>query len=119
MYSPQVLDHFEHPRNAGELPQATVTIIQENPACGDVMRLSLGVEGGRVRAARFQTKGCVTAIACSSALCEMLEGKSVTEARQITRQQLVDSLGGLANETMHASFLVCDALRAALDQLPR
>jgi len=119
MYSPQVLDHFEHPRNAGELPDATVTVTQENPACGDVIRLSLRVEGEKIVAARFQTKGCVTAIACSSALCEALEGMSVADAQRLPREQVVHMLGGLSNETMHASFLVCDALRVAIKQLSR
>ena len=119
MYSPQVIDHFEHPRNVGELERASATAEVENPACGDVMRLSLRVEDGRIAQARFRTRGCVTAIACGSALTEMLAGRTVEEARSLRREQLVVALGGLSNETMHASHLALDALRAALGQLGR
>jgi len=68
MYSAQVLDHFQNPRGVGELPDATVSVEVQNPACGDVMRLSLRVVDGRVVDARFRAKGCVPAIACGSRL---------------------------------------------------
>ncbi|HXZ27457.1 MAG TPA: iron-sulfur cluster assembly scaffold protein [Terriglobales bacterium] len=117
MYSPQVLDHFEHPRNVGEVEQADATAEVENPACGDVMRLSVKLREGRVAQARFRTKGCVTAIACGSRLTEWLSGRSLAEARSLRREQLVESLGGLSPETLHASHLAMEALAAVLQKL--
>lgn len=117
MYSPQVLDHFEHPRNVGEVERADAVAEVENPACGDVMRLSLKLHQGRVAEARYRAKGCVTAIACGSRLTELLEGRTLEEARRLRREELVESLGGLSQETMHASHLAMDALAAALRQL--
>ncbi len=117
MYSEQVIEHFEHPRNVGEVEKPSGTAQVENPACGDVMRLSLRVQDGRIAEARFRTKGCVTAIACGSALTEMLVGRGIRAAGQLKREELVEALGGLSNETMHASHLAMDALRAVLRQL--
>ena len=118
VYSPQVLDHFENPRNVGELTTADITVQVENPACGDIMQLSLKLErsgaSATIEDVRFRTRGCVTAIACGSLLTEMLRGKTASEARQIHRQQIVDALGGLSNETMHGSHLAMDALARAL-----
>ncbi len=119
MYSPQVIAHFEHPRNVGEIDGASTSAEVENPACGDIMRLTLRVEGGRITEARFRTKGCVTAIACGSMLTELISGRTVEEARGLQREQIVDALGGLSNETMHASHLAMDALKAALGQVWR
>jgi NifU-like protein involved in Fe-S cluster formation len=117
-YSPQLLDHFEHPRNVGEIAQPDACAEVENPACGDIMRLSLKLEGGRIAQARFLTKGCVPSIACGSALTEMLLGKSVTEARALRREELVTAVGGLGNASQHASHLALEALAAVLSQLP-
>ena len=118
MYSAQVIEHFEHPRNVGELDAASVTAEVQNPACGDVMRLSLRVEDGTIVQARYRTRGCVTAIACGSALTEMLVGCKLAEAGALRREELVAALGGLSNETMHGSHLAMDALRAALQRVP-
>ncbi len=117
MYSPQVIDHFEHPRNVGELKPADADVTVENPACGDVMRLMLKTSQGQITAAHFQTRGCVASIACGSWLTETLRGKSLAEAAKLERQEVVAALGGLSNETMHASYLVIDALAHALRQL--
>ncbi len=117
MYSAQVIEHFEHPRNVGEIDEASATAEVENPACGDVMRLSLRVDKGRITEARFRTKGCVTAIACGSVLTELISGRGVEEARTLRREKIVEALGGLSNETMHASHLAMDALKAALRQV--
>ena len=118
-HSPQVLDHFEHPRNVGEVEQADACAEVENPACGDIMRLSLKLDGGRIAEARFRTRGCVPSIACGSALTEMLLGRSVAEARALRREELAAAVGGLAPESQHASHLAMDALAAALKQLLR
>ncbi len=117
MYSPQVLDHFQNPRNAGELPDADVSVQMENPACGDILKLALKVNDGRITAARFKAKGCVPAMACGSLLTEMLVGRSLAQVRQLRREQLVQAIGGLPNESMHASHLAMDALAAALKNL--
>jgi nitrogen fixation NifU-like protein len=114
LYSPAVLDHFKNPRNAGDLPDATAEVEVSNPVCGDVMRLSVRVEGGRIAEVRFKTRGCVTAIACGSMLTEMLHGKSLEEVRGITAEALAQALGGLPPTTFHGSQLACDAVAALL-----
>jgi NifU-like protein involved in Fe-S cluster formation len=117
MYSEQVLDHFQNPRNVGELESATVTVELNNPACGDVLRLSLRVQGERVVDARFQVKGCVPAIACGSKLVELLMGRTLRDASKVTREQIVRELGGLPQASQHAGALAADALQAALKEL--
>ena len=117
-YSPQLLEHFEHPRNVGEIEGADAVAEVENPACGDILRLSLKLDAGRIVQARFRTRGCVPSIACGSALTELLQGKSVAQARAIRREELVAAVGGLENASVHASHLALDALAAALRQLP-
>jgi len=76
MYSAAVLDHFKNPRNAGEIAGATASVDVTNPVCGDVLRLDIRTEGGRIAEIRFKAKGCTTTIACGSLLCELVEGKS-------------------------------------------
>ena len=117
MYSEQVLEHFQNPRGVGDLEDATVSVEVQNPACGDVMRLSLRVETGRVVAARFKAKGCVPAIACGSKLVEMVSGCDVSNLKGLRREQLVSDLGGLPEASQHASHLAMDALRSAIREL--
>src|SRR5579859_1978697 len=117
MYSKELLNHFQNPRNAGELASPTATAQVENLACGDVLQLSLSVAGGKITAARFRAKGCVAAIACGSLLTEMLQGLTPEQARNLRRQELVSCLGGLPPESTHASHLAIDALSAVLDKL--
>ena len=117
MYSEAVLDHFQSPRNAGVLDGATATVSVENPVCGDILELSARVEAGRIAEARFRTRGCVTALACSSLLTELLRGKTPAEARAITAAQISDSLGGLPPATLHAAQLARDAVVALLAKL--
>jgi len=117
MYSPQVLDHFEQPRNAGVLhsPDATVTV--ENPACGDVLKLYARVSGEHIREATFQAKGCVPSIACGSALTELIWGKTFREAAKLKREDLLRTIGNLPEASEHASHLAMDALWALLKSL--
>ena len=82
-----------------------VSVEAENPACGDLMKLMLRVIDGKIAEAKYQVRGCVAAIACGSALTEALTGKSVSEAKKIKRESLVETLGGLPNESVHASHL--------------
>jgi nitrogen fixation NifU-like protein len=117
MYSKQVLDHFEHPRFAGELENATVCVDVENPACGDRLKLALRIEGERIVEARFKAKGCVPSMACASRIAEMVAGIDVAAAQNLTREELVESLGGLPEASTHAGYLAIDALRAALSRL--
>jgi nitrogen fixation NifU-like protein len=119
MYSAQVLDHFEHPRNAGEIVDPDAAAEIENPACGDVLRLTLKMNGGRIAEIRFKAKGCVPSIACASALTEFVRGKSVSEAKALRRDALIQTLGGLPQASTHAAQLALDALSAALGALPQ
>lgn len=117
MYSKELLNHFQNPRNAGELLAAAATAQVENPACGDVLQLSLKLAAGKITAARFRAKGCVAAIACGSLLTEMLQGLTPEQARGLKREEVVAQLGGLPPESMHASHLAIDALSAVLAKL--
>jgi nitrogen fixation protein NifU and related proteins len=117
MYSPQLLDHFEHPRNPGEVANADASAQVENPACGDVLKLTLKLDDDRIADIRFLAKGCVPAMACGSALTELLKNKNVAEAQRLEPGDVVDAVGGLPEASSHASHLAIDALRAALKQI--
>lgn len=117
MYSAQVLDHFEHPRNTGQVSDADASVQVENPACGDVLRLSAKIRDGHIADIRFRAKGCVPSMACASLLTEMVKGRSLAEARQLRREQLVEAAGSLPPASMHASHLAMDALAALLKTL--
>ncbi len=119
MYSPEVLDHFENPRNAGDvdLPDASAEL--ENPACGDILRLTIKLEADRIADIRFRAKGCVAAMACASALTELVKGRTVAEARQLRREELLRAVGGLPEASSHASHLAIDTLHVLLQRLGR
>jgi nitrogen fixation NifU-like protein len=117
MYSAELLDHFQNPRNAGEVPEADAVAEIENPACGDVLRLTLKVDSGQIVQAKFKAKGCVAAIACGSAFTELLVGKSLKEAQSLRREDVIAAVGGLPQASTHAAQLVLDALDAALVRL--
>ncbi|MGH9677852.1 MAG: iron-sulfur cluster assembly scaffold protein [Candidatus Acidiferrum sp.] len=117
MYSAQLLDHFQNPRNAGVVESPSAEARVENPVCGDILQLSLKVETGVITQARFRCKGCVAAMACSSLLTEMLTGMSVAKASHLKREELVAKIGGLRPESLHASHLAMDALAAVLKRL--
>jgi nitrogen fixation NifU-like protein len=117
MYSAQVLDHLQNPRNPGEVSHPDAAAEVENPACGDILRLTLEVSGGRILVARFKAKGCVAAMACGSALTELVTGRSVREARALRRDEVATAVGGLPQASTHAAQLSIDALSAALKQV--
>jgi NifU-like protein involved in Fe-S cluster formation len=117
MYSAAVLDHFKNPRNAGDLENASAVVEVSNPACGDILQLSARVEYGRLVEVRFKTRGCVTSIACGSLLTELIQDKTLAEARAITYAQISDALGGLPPATLHGAQLAIDALEALLTNL--
>lgn len=118
MYSTQVLEHFEHPRNTGEIANPDATAEIENPACGDVLRLTLKVDGQGIADLRFKAKGCVPSIACASAMTELVRGKTIAEAKALRRDTLIQVLGGLPPASTHAAQLALDALSAVLRVLP-
>ncbi len=113
MYSAQLLEHFRNPRGVGELPPPAVTVEVSNPACGDVMRLSVMFEGGRVADARYYTRGCTASIAAGSATVEWLRGRTGAEVAALNAQVIESLLGGLPAASRHAAALCADAVRAA------
>jgi nitrogen fixation protein NifU and related proteins len=119
MYSAQLLDHFENPRNPGEVPNADAVAEIENPACGDVLRLSLKIQFERIAEIRFKAKGCVPSMACASALTELVNGQTVSATRALKRETLIAAVGGLPQASTHAAQLALDALHAALNQISK
>jgi nitrogen fixation protein NifU and related proteins len=117
MYSPQVLDHFENPRNAGDLLNADADAQLENPACGDVLRLTLKITADRITEAAFRARGCVPAMACGSALTELAIGATLEKARGLRREDVIARLGSLPQASTHAAQLAIDTLAAALQQI--
>ncbi|HEU4766752.1 MAG TPA: iron-sulfur cluster assembly scaffold protein [Pyrinomonadaceae bacterium] len=116
-YSNRFKDHLAHPRNAGELPDANAIADEKNPVCGDRMRLSLIVSDGVVRSARYLAYGCPPTLVSGSVLTELITGKTVAEARALTKTDLVGAIGGLPSRKQHAAALAIETLNAALDQL--
>ncbi len=116
-YSKAVLDHFEHPRNVGDLAGADAEVRLEHPVCGDVMTLAVKLSSGRIGDVRFRTRGCVAAVAAGSCLTEMIHGKPVAEAKAVKREELLEALGGLPNASVHATHLAMDALAQVLEKL--
>ena len=117
MYSPELLDHFENPRNVGDVADPDASAQIENPACGDVLKLSLKLHGDRIAEIRFRAKGCVPAIACGSAVTELVKGLNVAQAQQVSREELLRKVGGVPDASHHASHLAIDTLKAALQNL--
>jgi len=117
VYSPQLLQHFEDPKNSGVLPDAHASVQLENPACGDVLKLTAAMAGDVIGEIRFQAKGCVSAIACGSALTLLVQGKTPSAASALTRADLLREVGGVPPGSTHAVQLAIDALGALLLQL--
>jgi nitrogen fixation protein NifU and related proteins len=114
MHSKRLLDHFRNPRNAGELPPPALRVDVENPACGDLLRLTARFEEGRVAEARFQTRGCTASIAAASALTEWMTGKSRAELGTLVAPVIEEALGGLEPASKHAAVLCVDAVKQLL-----
>lgn len=113
-YSEKVMDHFMNPRNVGEIEDASGVGEVGNPSCGDVMRFYLKIKDGVIEDAKFKTFGCGAAIATSSMATEIIKGKPIEEAIQVTNKAVADALGGLPPVKMHCSVLAEEALEAAL-----
>jgi nitrogen fixation NifU-like protein len=115
MYTDLVMDHFTNPRNVGEIEDADGVGQIGNPVCGDVMRISIAVDGtDHIADVKFKTFGCGAAVATSSMVTEMVMGKSLTEAADISNKAVAEALGGLPPNKMHCSNLAADALHLAI-----
>lgn len=115
MYSDKVLEHFQNPRNVGEIPDADGIGKVGNPVCGDVMFIYIKVKDDIITDIKFKTLGCGAAIATSSMITEMAKGKTIEEARKISRGDVADALDGLPPQKMHCSNLAADGLKAAIE----
>jgi nitrogen fixation NifU-like protein len=115
LYSDTVIDHFKNPRNVGELEQPDGVGEVGNPVCGDMIRITIKVEGDRLADVRFKTFGCGAAVASGSMGSEMAKGKTLEEAYSITNRDVAEALGGLPPEKLHCSNLAADGIRAAID----
>jgi nitrogen fixation NifU-like protein len=115
MYTEKVMDHFRNPRNMGEIPDADGVGTVGNPVCGDLMTIYIKVKDNHIEHIKFKTFGCGAAVATSSMVTEIAQGKTLEEAMKITRASVADSLGGLPPVKMHCSNLAADALHAAIE----
>lgn len=115
MYTEKVMDHFENPRNVGELPDANGIGEVGNPTCGDITKIYLKIEDNIIKDIKFKTFGCAAAVASSSMLTEMAKGKTIEEALRITDQMVADELDGLPPQKMHCSNMAADAMHVAVE----
>jgi nitrogen fixation protein NifU and related proteins len=115
MYTDVVMDHFSNPRNVGEVEEPDGTGQIGNPVCGDVMRMTIKVDDDHISDVKFKTFGCGAAVATSSMVTELVKGKSLDEAAQISNKAVAEALGGLPAQKMHCSNLAADALHLAIE----
>jgi nitrogen fixation protein NifU and related proteins len=116
-HNDKVLEHFQHPHNSGTLLDATAVVEVTNPVCGDVLRLSVRVQGNRILEAGFKVQGCTAAIAAGSVLTDLVTGSTLAEAHAINAQRISDALDGLPPATFHAAQLAAEALAALLQRI--
>ena len=114
MYSEKVMDHFEHPRNVGEIENASGVGTVGNAKCGDIMKIYLKIADNTVKDVKFETFGCGSAIASSSMATEMIKGKPIDQVMKLTNQAVVKALEGLPAQKLHCSVLAEEAVKAAL-----
>ena len=119
MYSEKVMDHFSNPRNVGEIEDASGTGTVGNAKCGDIMKMDIKVENGIIVDVKFKTFGCGAAIATSSMATEMVKGKSIDEALQLTNKAVAEALDGLPPVKIHCSMLAEQAIHAAVEAYKR
>ena len=117
-YSAIFKDHLANPRNVGELPEATVVAEESNPVCGDRLRVSLVVRDDRIETVRYLAYGCPPTLVCGSVLTELIAGKTTAEAKRVTRNDLLDAIGGLPSRKHHAAALAIETLNVAVSRLP-
>jgi nitrogen fixation NifU-like protein len=116
--SPELIEHFRNPRNVGELPPPAITVEVSNPVCGDILRLAVLIDGGRITRCAYKVRGCTASIATGSALTELISGRDKTGLGTLTAADVEQGVGGLSNESKHAAALCLDAVRALLSQFP-
>jgi nitrogen fixation NifU-like protein len=114
MYSERLLDHFQNPRHVGELAPPAVTVEVSNPACGDILRLSVQFRGATAAEVRYKVRGCTASIAAGSALTEWITGKTRAELAAVSAAIVEEAVGGLAAESKHAAVLCVDGVKALL-----
>ncbi len=114
MYTEKVMNHFRKPKNFGEIEKPDAEAEVGNPACGDLMQIDLKLENGKIKDIKFKTYGCVSAIATASALSEIVKGKTIKEAMNITKTDVADFLGGLPPVKMHCSVLAVETMQKAI-----
>lgn len=114
LYTEKVMDHFEHPRNVGEIEHADGVGQVGNPKCGDIMKMYLKIDDGVITDVKFKTFGCGSAIATSSMATELIKGKPVSQALTLTNQAVVEALDGLPAQKVHCSVLAEEAIKLAL-----
>lgn len=114
LYTETVMDHFTHPRNVGEIPDAAGVGEVGNAKCGDIMKMYLKIKDDRIEDVKFETFGCGSAIASSSMATELIKGKTIEEALAVTNKQVVDALGGLPAYKLHCSVLAEESIKAAV-----
>ena len=114
-YSDKVLEHYQNPRNVGEIEDADGVGMVGNPTCGDMMKITIKVQDERIEDVKFKTFGCGAAIATSSMVTELVKGKTIEEALQVTNRDVADALDGLPPIKMHCSLLAEEAIRAAIE----
>jgi nitrogen fixation NifU-like protein len=119
MYGKRLLDHFQNPRNVGALDPPAAVVEVQNPACGDILRLSARFAGDRVVEARYQTRGCTASIAAGSALTEWMLGRTRSELAGLRASHIESAVGGLPVQSKHAAVLCVDAVRELLTQYSR
>lgn len=115
MYSEKVMDHFANPRNVGEIPDASGSGTVGNAKCGDIMKMDIKVEDNVITDVKFKTFGCAAAVATSSMATEMVKGKTIEEALELTNKAVAEALDGLPPVKMHCSLLAEQAIHAAVD----
>src|SRR5664279_5131842 len=108
MYPPRLIEHFQNPRNVGELPSPAITVEVANPACGDILRLSVRFQEDRVAEVRYKVRGCTASIAAGSALTEWMTGKTRLELAAFQQSVIEQELGGLPAASRHAAVLCAD-----------
>ncbi len=114
LYTETVMDHFTHPRNVGEIPDADGVGVVGTAKCGDIMKMYLKIKDDRIEDVKFETFGCGSAIASSSMATELIKGKTIEEALAVTNEQVVDALGGLPAYKLHCSVLAEESIKAAV-----
>ena len=117
MYPPQLIDHFQNPRNVGDLAPPAVTVEVSNPACGDILRLAVRMEAGIAAEVRYKVRGCTASIAAGSALTEWIAGKTLDQIKTFAPALVDAAVGGLPAESKHAAALCADGVKALVKKI--